>query len=405
MPRRATAPTPAWAGGCRWGPWACRGWQARRNPGVATRTTYDALNNVVGQWSYATSLGSSQVQLVNTVTDPLGNQHVRYFSVATANVTGPGPNLYDYGRPYTPSTPLGSLFLSEQVIDAGGSVRRTDYVRYGRDVVDGGQTPPDVFNNNPREAQRETVYDDGAQAGYTATDFDGVGHYRTRTSDGTFGGNDVRVEKTDFNPNRMSYNVDQASNSFSGGYLPVQPAEPWVLGTSDYEYAQENGVSELRSSCYETATGFLLRRRIYVQSTTDAPRLLDVADKAESAGGSEVAQLAWRQGLHGSGCRKGLLAIDLGQSRDPADAAAGAVVAGAGSALGGAAGVTLAGRCDPQGGKLGLRELRLGVAVRLVVAQHVPGDDDELARHRDDGDIAVLLLGQPAEEVPQGARV
>jgi RHS repeat-associated protein len=241
----------------------------RSNPGVVTRATFDALHNLVGQWSYATALDSSQVQLVNTVTDPLGNRRVRYFSVATANVTGPGANLYDYGRQYTPSTPFGNLFLSEQVIDAGGSARRTEYVRYGRDVVDGGQTPPDVFNNNPREAQRETVYDDGTQGGYTATDFDGVGHYRTRTTDGTFGGNDVRVERTDFNPKRMSYNVDQASNTASGGYLPVQPAEPWVLGNSDYQYAQENGVSELRSSCYDGATGFLLRRRLYVQSTTD----------------------------------------------------------------------------------------------------------------------------------------
>jgi RHS repeat-associated protein len=259
----------------------------QKNYGVATRTTFDALGNVVGQWSYATLLASStSVQLVNTVTDPLGNRHVRYFSVATANVFGPGANLFDYGRQYTPSTPFGNLFLSEQVIDAAGIVRRTDYVRYGRDVVDVGQTPPDVFNNNPREAQRETVYDDGTQGGYTnadlggSEDFDGVGHYRNRTTDGTFRGNNVRVEKTDFNPQRQGYNVDQAANTSSGGYQPVQPYEPWVLGTSDYQYAQENGVSELRSSCYDGATGFLHRRRLYVQSTT-SPAAMSANDVVE----------------------------------------------------------------------------------------------------------------------------
>jgi YD repeat-containing protein len=241
----------------------------QKNPGVVTRTTFDALQNVIGQWSYATALDSSQVQLVNTVTDPLGNRHVRYFSVATANVYGPGANLFDYGRQYTPSTPFFNLFLSEQLIDAAGIVRRTDYLRYERDVVDPGQAPPDVFNNNPREPSRITVYDGGVRAGTTYSDFDGVGHYRSYRSGGTFGGNDVRVERTDFNPQRNSYSVDQASNTFSGGYLPVQPAEPWVLGTSDYQYAQENGVTELRSTCYDPATGFLKRRRLYVQSTAD----------------------------------------------------------------------------------------------------------------------------------------
>jgi hypothetical protein len=100
------------------------------NPGVQVRTTSDARGNLVGRWTYATYLASNTVgQLVNTVTDPLGNQHVRYFSVSTANSYGPGANVVDYGRPYTPNTPFGNLFLSEQVFDGGGSLRRTTYVR------------------------------------------------------------------------------------------------------------------------------------------------------------------------------------------------------------------------------------------------------------------------------------
>jgi hypothetical protein len=110
------------------------------NPGVATRSSYDAYGNLIGAWSYATALtlngANPAVELVNTVTDPLGNQHVRYFSVATADTFAPGANLFDYGRQYTPNTTWGSLYLSEKVIDAGGVVRRTDYLRYERDVID-----------------------------------------------------------------------------------------------------------------------------------------------------------------------------------------------------------------------------------------------------------------------------
>jgi RHS repeat-associated protein len=235
------------------------------NPGVQTRSSYDAYGNLIGAWSYATSLNPNE--LVNAVTDPLGNQHVRYFSVNTTPTFGPGANLYDYGRQYTPNTTYGSLFLSEKVIDAAGILRRTDYVRYERDVID-NYPVPDVLNDNGREAQRETFYDDGAGAGTTDQDFDGVGHYRQRTTDGSFAGNNTRIERHQFNPARGTYSVNQSSNTQTGNYLPPQPTDPWVLTTAPYEYAQENGVSELRSFCYDPNTGFLERRRLHTQSTT-----------------------------------------------------------------------------------------------------------------------------------------
>ncbi len=154
------------------------------NVGVASRTTTDALGNLVGTWTYATSdnaqnIANNSQQVVNTITDPLGNQRVHYFSVAVDSGYGPGPNLYDYGLPYTPLTTMPSnsnLFLSEQIYDAGGNLKRTEYTRYERDlvVID---TLPDALGSNSREAQHETVYDDGSQAGFTDTSFDGVGHY------------------------------------------------------------------------------------------------------------------------------------------------------------------------------------------------------------------------------------
>jgi RHS repeat-associated protein len=284
------------------------------NQGVFTRTTKDALGNTIGQWTYATSLATlTSPQLVNTVTDPLGNQHVRYFSVSTSTSYGPGANQYDYGRQYTPVTsytpattiyagPPLPLYLSEQVIDATGKVWRTEYVRYERDVVDTSLGIPDFFNNNPRIGQRETFYDDGAQGGYTDADFDGVGHYRWHQTDGTFAGNNKRIEKHNYNPNRWTYHAVQSTNSLDATYNYLPPTDPWVLNTQQYEFSWENYVSELRSFCYDTTTGFLKRRRLYVQSATD-PSATSAADVIQvftpDAGGT--GNLASEQYFGGDG--------------------------------------------------------------------------------------------------------
>jgi RHS repeat-associated protein len=247
----------------------------QQNPGVATRTTYDQNGGVIGTWTYSTALTPQPVntELVNTVTDPAGTRRLHYFSISTAAGYGPG-TLWDYGRPYSSLQPLAgtNLFLSEQVIGGSGNLRRSEYVRYERDQVNFGvyTTPPDATNNNGREAQHETVHaDDGYKAGYTLTDFDGVGHYRLSTNDGTFPGNNVRIERTQYNPSLRSYSVDQPSNTYTGNYVNPAPTAPWVLGTSNYDYVEENGAADLRSSCFDANTGFLLRRRTYSQSGTD----------------------------------------------------------------------------------------------------------------------------------------
>ena len=243
-----------------------------QTPGIQSRKTSDEHGNLIGLWTYATVLGSpiTSIQLVNTVTDPLSNQHVRYFSVSTANARGPGSNAYDYGRQYTPNTPYGSnnLYLSEQLIDSGGVVRRTDYLRYERDQA-GPLAIPDSYNNNGREAQRETIYDDGTHSRFTDQLFDGLGHYRLRATDGTFPGNNQRQETHQFNPTHGTYTIDQTSDNQTGNYMPWLPTVPWVLGTQTFSWMAENGISELRSFCYDPNTGFLKRMRRYVQGTQD----------------------------------------------------------------------------------------------------------------------------------------
>jgi YD repeat-containing protein len=264
------------------------------NPGIATRTATDAAGNRIGQWTYTTTPtiepGGASIELVNAVNDPAGNVTKRYFSTGptgAGGIYGPGSNVYDYARQYTPKTQLGTtgLYLSEQVFDSGGTLRRTEWVRYERDLIDSLVTQlPDASNNNGRLAQQTTVYDDGTQAGSIDQDFDGVGHYRFRQTSGTFAGNNIRSERQQWNPARGSYAVDQSSNTVLGVYHAVTTSEPWVLVTRQFDRTQDSGgASEFRSYCYDTATGFLQRQRTYVQSTTN-PGTLSSNDLIEVFG-------------------------------------------------------------------------------------------------------------------------
>ena len=81
--------------------------------GVATRTFVNADGSVDGTWVYETALtpnfggGGPGVpqsnELVNTVTDPLGNKTVSYFSVDLEGFAFTGDwSIYDYGLPFYP---------------------------------------------------------------------------------------------------------------------------------------------------------------------------------------------------------------------------------------------------------------------------------------------------------------
>ena len=90
--------------------------------------------------------------------------------------------------------------------------------------------------------------------------------------------------------------------------------------------------------------------------------------------------------------------VDLVEGRDAAGGVAGAVGGGTGRSFGMAAFSFLAGSADAEAGELGLGGARDGVAIGFVVFEHVPGESDEFAGGGDDGDVAVLLLGEAAEE-------
>lgn len=99
--------------------------------------------------------------------------------------------------------------------------------------------------------------------------------------------------------------------------------------------------------------------------------------------------------------------VHMAESRDGPSAAAATVGSGTLRAFWCSSFPTLASGLDldAEPGELILRGSRLSVAVGLVVAKHVPSDDDELSRCSDDRHVAVLFLGELAEEHADRPRV
>ncbi len=283
------------------------------NQGVATRTTKNEQGAVLGAWTYTTSLspppfpGAQSQELVNSVTDPLGQRTVRYFSVDTENVYV-GWNGCDYGLPFTRNVSIGSspLYLSSQTFRSNGGLFRSEYVRYERDQT--GLCAGGVEDLDRRVAAARTVYEDdgGTYAETDSSGFDGLGHYRTATTAGSFPAGNARTHVTNYNPSAGTYTVTTtgSGDTVSGGFVPLASTAPWILGTWSYQDDQENGVTgSFVESCYNQTTGFLSRRRIH-QSTGAPPSVTDVVvDFTPDAGGNVLAEKSF-----GGDVQKGILA-------------------------------------------------------------------------------------------------
>ncbi len=244
-------------------------WRSK-NQGVATRTTKNEQGAVLGTWTYTTSLPVGEThQLVNSVTNPLGQRTDHYFSVALDNSIA-GWSGCDYGQPFTRNVSVGGtapLFLSSQTFRTSGALFRSEYARYERDVA--GLCAGDAATFNNRVAKTRTVYEDdgGTYAETDLSDFDGLGHYRTATTAGTFPAGNVRTHVTDFNPANGTYTVDPDTNAQSGNFTPLAPTAKWILGSSSYRYDQENGVTgSYVETCYGATTGSLARQRVHQQA-------------------------------------------------------------------------------------------------------------------------------------------
>jgi RHS repeat-associated protein len=244
--------------------------QLQSNPGVATRTMRNAAGSVLGTWTYTqfpTQPSFTQNEVTTTVTDPLGNRIVNYFSSSVdANFTG--WSTYDYSLPFTRNTTLNvapgiDLNLSRQTFASGSSVPlRSEYVLYERDPFGGGPGPA-IYNTNRRPMRNRTVYeDDGTYAGAVSSQFDGVGHYRSQDMEGSFPGSNVRHHFGNANPAQGTYVVNAAANTASG-FTPVPSSSPWVLETMSYTLDTENGATAQTDLCYAAGTSTVIRKRAH----------------------------------------------------------------------------------------------------------------------------------------------
>ncbi len=261
----------------------------QRNPGVATRTTRDALGNVLGQWSYATALtpdsGSVDAQeLVNTVTDPFVKKVERHFSVShVAAHTATDWTVYEYGAQlshYPVAGQPAGLYLSARTFNAAGTLLRTEYAAYERDQTSLAGTIPDESNIDLRMLKSRTVYEDdnGTYADLTNSNFDGLGHYRAQQTNGTFPGTDVRTRYTHYNPLQGTYAVNPVSNTTQPGFTMLGAGSPWALPNYVFQWEAENGATAFVEACFYPGSTQVSRRRVHRQdgSPADPADLLTV---------------------------------------------------------------------------------------------------------------------------------
>lgn len=220
------------------------------------RLVREGQTTELGKWEYdrllegITGFSDVGVQKVTVTERPPGHETVHHFSVypGKEQPTDPDPPAgwteHEYGLPFSRNVEAGTSgrFLSRQVFDEDGVHHRSVYVEYERSGVDSSA--------NPRLVSQRTVYHDdgGTRADLALSDFDGLGHYRTAVTSGTFSGQNVRTTTTNYNP---------------GSSLSTLPAAsaPWVLGTYDLQTITEGGETVTREYDFRD-DGFLKRRRI-----------------------------------------------------------------------------------------------------------------------------------------------
>ncbi len=230
--------------------------------GVLSKMVTDVSGTVLGTWTYAqaTRAGSSIDEARMLVTSPLGHQTYHYFSDRGGDWTEGlafSPDLVDA---------TGTRNLSTEVYSgqaAAGVLLRRTYLRYTNDSQASGYS-----SMNSRVESERTLYDDdgGTTADVDYSAFDGLGHYRGAETGGTFPGSDDRKTFVDYNPGNGVYHWNLATNAPypDNSFVPPTASAPWLLETSNFQWAAEGGNTAFTSTCYDGTTGFLRRRRTHL---------------------------------------------------------------------------------------------------------------------------------------------
>ena len=243
--------------------------------GILSKTTTDVNGASLGTWTYAPAAraGSSIDEQRVLVTSPLGHQTYHYFNSFGGNWTE--------GLPFTPdlTDATGTRNLSTEVYRgaaSSGALLRSTYLRFTDDSVSAvnhaGQTAYGSFNGRV-ESERTLYADDGGvTADVDYSSFDGLGHYRSAATNGTFAGTNQRTTLVNYNPAQGTYHVDPLTNNpySDNNFVMIPSASPWVLETSNFRWVAENGNTAFTSTCYDGTTGFLKRQRTHLANGSAA---------------------------------------------------------------------------------------------------------------------------------------
>jgi YD repeat-containing protein len=229
------------------------------------------------RWSYSQSFLSEnpwgRTTAVVTVAAPDGSTTDSYFSLFWENGLA---RRNDYGAPFTGRLDMTykGMFLSSKTTVPGGE-RRT-YVTYEQDPI------ADVWDSmeaNRRLKSRLTVFEDGSEVQEVSSSFDGLGHYRTTTTTGTAGPL-KRVTTRNYNP-----------TTAADGQRVIATTDPWITETYDSADVQDldpatNAVTDSArtEACFDTSTGFPLRKRTVRGSAASTIDLLTVYKDVDNNG-------------------------------------------------------------------------------------------------------------------------
>ncbi|HEX3067146.1 MAG TPA: hypothetical protein VHX14_01130, partial [Thermoanaerobaculia bacterium] len=291
--------------------------------GIKTRTVQDPFNasndqtwhyTVAGEQSFTylggriTCPGPIQVdagpsQYINTVTvstlaEPVAQKTRYYFSVYHGKLSDAnGTTVHDYGLPFSriyPFTTTTTRFLSTEVLDASDTPKRSTYLSYVYEPAGSAVAPSATYASNARINGSRTVFLDDDEAAsnalgkhYTDTafsDFDGVGHYRTKTVSGDLFGS-PRTTKTAYNT------VDSLVNSGAletgcyescagaANFTPPLSTAAWVLNLYPTTTTSESGAAaspSVQETCFDKTTGFLNGTRTRAGASRDSKDLIAV---------------------------------------------------------------------------------------------------------------------------------
>ena len=246
----------------------------RANTGIASRRMTDMGGAVAGVWNFVPAVKTlndparcaDEGEMTNTVTTPLGDKTVHYFSVNVAGTSSASWNRSNYALPLTKRVSDSQLrYLSREILDCdtnGNNCRllQSFYTRYEQDGVTDPNSP-EVANVARREASQRVIYHDDVENGVTRfagvdrSDFDGLGHFRKEVTHGNFGSGDVREQIIDYHAATGTYP--------SAGYVMPATNQPWLINIYGKQRKIEGTSSQVIEVCYDRQTGFAKRQRVW----------------------------------------------------------------------------------------------------------------------------------------------